>query len=180
YSDSYGLQVDRDRRVWPYRDWVVAAFNSAMPYDQFIIEQLAGDLLPDATESQILATAFNRLHPQECEGGSVPEEFRSEYVADRTQTVATAFLGLTLECCRCHDHKYDPLSQQEYYQLTSFFDNIDEAGLYSFFTNACPTPTLDLPSEQQRQQLDELTRVVAEQQQRLAAVRDERVSEFER
>ncbi len=179
YSDSYGLQVDRDRRVWPYRDWVIAAFNAGMPYDQFIIEQLAGDLLPGATESQILATTFNRLHPQECEGGSVPEEFRSEYVADRTQTVATAFLGLTLECCRCHDHKYDPLSQQEYYQLTSFFDNIDEAGLYSYFTDACPTPTLALPNEPQRQQLDELTKSVAEQQYRLAALRSGRRSAFE-
>lgn len=179
YSDSYGLQVDRDRRVWPYRDWVINAFNSGMPYDQFIIEQLAGDLLPGATESQILATAFNRLHPQECEGGSVPEEFRSEYVADRTQTVATAFLGLTLECCRCHDHKYDPLSQQEYFQLTSFFDNIDEAGLYSFFTDATPTPTLTLPSGEQRQQLAERTQNVAQQQQRLAALRSERPSAFE-
>lgn len=179
YSDSYGLQVDRDRRVWPYRDWVINAFNSGMPYDQFIIEQLAGDLLPNATESQILATAFNRLHPQECEGGSVPEEFRTEYVADRTQTVATAFLGLTLECCRCHDHKYDPLSQQEYYQLTSFFDNIDEAGLYSFFTDATPTPTLTLPSEHQRQQLTQRTGAAAEQSQRLAALRSERISTFE-
>lgn len=151
YSDSYGMQVDRDRRVWPYRDWVIAAFNASMPYDQFITEQIAGDLLPDATESQILATTFNRLHPQECEGGSVPEEFRTEYVADRTQTVVTAFLGLTLECCRCHDHKYDPLSQREYYQLTSFFDKIDESGLYSFFTDACPTPTLAIPTDDQRE-----------------------------
>jgi hypothetical protein len=154
YSDSYGMQVDRDRRVWPYRDWVISAFNASMPYDRFITEQIAGDLLPDATESQILATTFNRLHPQECEGGSVPEEFRTEYVADRTQTVVTAFLGLTLECCRCHDHKYDPLSQREYYQLTSFFDKIDEAGLYSFFTDACPTPTLALPTEEQRLRYD--------------------------
>ncbi len=179
YSDSYGLQVDRDRRVWPYRDWVINAFNSGMPYDQFITEQLAGDLLPNATDSQILATAFNRLHPQECEGGSVPEEFRSEYVADRTQTVATAFLGLTLECCRCHDHKYDPLSQQEYYQLTSFFDNIDEAGLYSYFTDATPTPTLTLPSEQQRRQLAERTHTVMQQERRLSALRSERLSAFE-
>lgn len=151
YSDSYGMQVDRDRRVWPYRDWVISAFNSSMSYDRFITEQIAGDLLPGATQSQILATTFNRLHPQECEGGSVPEEFRIEYVADRTQTVATAFLGLTLECCRCHDHKYDPLSQREYFQLTSFFDKIDESGLYAFFTDACPTPTLALPTEAQQQ-----------------------------
>lgn len=142
YSDTYGYQVDRDRFVWPWRDWVVRAFNQNMPYDQFITEQLAGDLLPNATDDQILATTFNRLHPQKVEGGSVPEEFRIEYVADRTQTFATAFLGLTMECCRCHDHKYDPLGQKEYYQLSAFFDNIAEAGLYSYFTPAVPTPTL--------------------------------------
>ena len=180
YSDSYGMQVDRDRRVWPYRDWVVDAFNSAIGYDRFITEQLAGDLLPEATESQILATAFNRLHPQECEGGSVPEEFRSEYVADRTQTVATAFLGLTLECCRCHDHKYDPLTQAEYYQLTGFFDNIDEAGLYSFFTDSCPTPTLKLPTAEQRTRMEALRSEVDAQERRLEQIRVEREPEFER
>jgi len=142
YSDTYGYQVDRDRFVWPWRDWVVKAFNKNMPYDRFITEQLAGDLLPDATDGQILATTFNRLHPQKVEGGSVPEEFRIEYVADRTQTFATVFLGLTMECSRCHDHKYDPLSQKEYYQLSAFFDNIAEAGLYSYFTPSVPTPTL--------------------------------------
>ncbi len=150
YSDTYGYQVDRDRFVWPWRDWVIRALNANMPYDQFITEQLAGDLLPDATTDQILATTFNRLHPQKVEGGSVPEEFRIEYVADRTQTVATAIMGLTYECCRCHNHKYDPFSQSEYYQLSAFFDNIDEAGLYSYFTPAAvPTPTLPLPTQQQ-------------------------------
>lgn len=153
YSDTYGYQVDRDRRVWPWRDWVIRAFNENMPYDRFAVEQLAGDMLPNPTEDQILATTFNRLHPQKVEGGSVEEEFRIEYVADRTQTFSTAFLGLTMECARCHDHKYDPLSQKEYYQLSSFFDNIDEAGLYSFFTNSTPTPTLDLPSAGQRKSL---------------------------
>lgn len=180
YSDSYGMQVDRDRRVWPYRDWVIGAFNRGLPYDQFVTQQLAGDLLPDATDDQILATAFNRLHPQECEGGSVPEEFRSEYVADRTQTIGTAFMGLTLECCRCHDHKYDPLSQQEYYQLTSFFDNIDEAGLYSYFTDACPTPTLPLPEQDQRRQIEQLQAEVDQAQRRLAAVAQQRQQAFQR
>ncbi|MCH8828406.1 MAG: DUF1549 domain-containing protein [Planctomycetes bacterium] len=124
YSDTYGYQVDRDRHVWPWRDWVINAFNRNLPYDQFVTWQLAGDLLPNATDDQILATTFNRLHPQKVEGGSVPEEFRVEYVADRNHTFATAFLGLTLECCRCHDHKFDPVSQQEYYQLFAFFNNI--------------------------------------------------------
>lgn len=156
YSDTYGYQVDRDRFVWPWRDWVIRAFNANMPHDQFIVEQLAGDLLPNATDDQILATTFNRLHPQKVEGGSTEEEFRVEYVADRTQTFATAFLGLTLECARCHDHKYDPISQKEYYQLFSFFNNIDESGLYSYFTNSVPTPTLPLTSDDEKQKLAEL------------------------
>mgnify|MGYP002378807549 FL=1 len=130
YADSYGFQVDREREVWMWRDWVVRAFNDNLPFDQFITWQLAGDLLPQVTDEQVLATAFNRLHQQESEGGSVEEEYRIEYVADRVQTVATAFLGLTFECARCHDHKYDPVSQREYYGMASFFQNIDEAGLY--------------------------------------------------
>lgn len=150
YSDTYGFQVDRDRRVWPWRDWVIRSFNENKPYDEFAIEQIAGDMLPDATREQILATTFNRLHPQKVEGGSVEEEFRVEYVADRAQTFSTAFLGLTMECARCHDHKYDPLSQKEYYQLSAFFDNIDESGLYSYFTGSTPTPTLDLPTDAER------------------------------
>ena len=156
YSDTYGYQVDRDRFVWPWRDWVIRSFNENKPYDQFLTEQIAGDLLPEATDDQILATTFNRLHPQKVEGGSVEEEFRVEYVADRIQTVGTAFLGLTLECARCHDHKFDPISQKEYYQLFSFFNNIDEAGLYSFFTNSVPTPTLRLQDEAQKRQLERL------------------------
>jgi len=107
-------------------------------------------LLSDPTDDQILATTFNRLHPQKVEGGSVEEEFRVEYVVDRVQTFATAFLGLTLECARCHDHKYDPLSQAEYYQLFSYFNNIDESGLYSYFTNSIPTPTLAILSDEQK------------------------------
>ncbi|MCG6155405.1 DUF1553 domain-containing protein [Rubinisphaera margarita] len=168
YSDTYGYQVDRDRYVWPWRDWVIRAFNANKPYDEFVTEQLAGDLLPNATDDQILATTFNRLHPQKVEGGSVPEEFRVEYVSDRTQTVATAFLGLTLECARCHTHKYDPLTQTEYYQLSSFFDNIDEAGLYSYFTNAVPTPNLLLASDEQKASMASLRDKIAQQEQELA------------
>ncbi len=156
YSDSYGYQVDRDRYVWPWRDWVIEAFNDNLPYDQFVTWQLAGDLLPNPTREQRLATTFNRLHSQKVEGGSVPEEFRIEYVADRAHTFGTAFLGLTLECSRCHDHKYDPLSQKEYYQLSSFFANIDEAGLYSYFTPAIPTPNMLLTTEEQEVKLAEL------------------------
>ena len=105
--------------------------------------------MPQPTRSQVLATAFNRHHRQTNEGGSIEEEFRVEYVADRTNTFATAFLGLTLECARCHSHKYDPITQKEYYQLFGFFNSIDESGLYSHFTNAVPTPTLLLTSAEQ-------------------------------
>lgn len=166
YSDTYGYQVDRDRYVWPWRDWVVRAINANLPYDQFITWQLAGDLLPEPSDDQILATAFNRLHPQKVEGGSVPEEFRVEYVADRNHTFATAFLGLTLECARCHDHKFDPLTQKEYYQLFAFFNNIDEAGLYSFFTSSVPTPTLLLTDPADRGQIRLLEEEIAKAEQR--------------
>lgn len=171
YSDTYGYQVDRDRYVWPWRDWVIRAFNQGKGYDQFILEQLAGDLLPQATDDQVLATTFNRLHPQKVEGGSTPEEFRCEYVADRTQTFATAMLGLTLECARCHDHKYDPLTQLEYYQLTAYFDNIDEAGLYSFFTSSVPTPTLRLSTVETKRRLADLTSRIGELEARLSELR---------
>jgi len=165
YSDTYGYQVDRDRFVWPWRDWVIRAFNENKPYDQFLTEQLAGDLLDNPSRDQILATTFNRLHPQKVEGGSVEEEFRIEYVADRAQTASTAMLGLTMECARCHDHKFDPISQKEYFELTAFFDNIDEAGLYSFFTNSVPTPTLNLPTEKQSLDLERLSKNVTEHEE---------------
>lgn len=144
YSDSYGFQVDRERPMWPWRDWVIDAFNRNLPWNDFVTWQVAGDLLPGATDEQVLATAFNRLHQQESEGGSIEEEYRVTYVNDRVTTFGTAFLGLTLECCRCHDHKFDPLSQREFYQLFAFFDDVDEAGLYSFFTPATPTPKLQM------------------------------------
>ncbi|MEY3173212.1 MAG: hypothetical protein RLZZ436_1126 [Planctomycetota bacterium] len=165
YADSYGFQVDREREMWPWRDWVIDSFNRNLPFDQFVTWQLAGDLLPNASQEQILATAFNRLHQQESEGGSVEEEYRVEYVADRVQTFATAFLGLTFECARCHDHKYDPISQQEYYQLFAMFQNIDEAGLYSYFTTSPPTPALTLTDANATARLQELRRAVSASQQ---------------
>ena len=170
YSDSYGYQVDRDRHVWPWRDWVISAFNRNLPYDQFVTWQLAGDLLPGATDEQRLATTFNRLHPQKVEGGSTPEEFRVEYVADRNHTFGTAFLGLTVECSRCHDHKYDPITQKEYYQLFAFFNNIDEAGLYSYFTPSVPTPTLMMPGDGAKKDLDALREKVQKLEAQLATI----------
>jgi hypothetical protein len=142
YADTYGYQADFDRDMSPYRDWVIRAFNDNLPYDQFLTWQVAGDLLPQATRDQRIATAFNRLHRQTNEGGSIEEEFHTEYVADRVNTFGTAMLGLTLECARCHDHKFDPITQRDYFSLFAFFNNIDESGLYSHYTNATPTPAL--------------------------------------
>lgn len=153
YADSYGYQVDRGRQVWPWRDWVLDAFQANMPYDQFIVEQLAGDLIPNPTQASRIATAFNRLHMQKVEGGSVPEEFRVEYVADRTQTAATVFMGLTMECARCHDHKFDPITQSDYFQTFALFNSIDESGLYAFFTQAVPSPTIPVLKEAEEKAL---------------------------
>ncbi|MCB1096352.1 MAG: DUF1553 domain-containing protein [Verrucomicrobiae bacterium] len=179
YADSYGYQVDRDRTVWRWRDWVINAFNNNKPYDQFITEQLAGDLLPNPTDEQVLATTFNRLHQQKVEGGSVPEEFRVEYVADRTHTFGTAFLGLTLECSRCHDHKFDPVTQKEYYQLTAFFANIDEAGLYSYFTDSIPTPVLAIRNGAAKEKAAALEAAVAGEERALEQIKTEQRDAFE-
>ncbi len=128
YADTDGYQVDFERTNWPWRDWVIQAFRNNMPFDQFTIEQIAGDMLPNATESQQLASAFNRNHRQNGEGGALPEEFFVENVIDRVETTSTVFLGLTVGCARCHDHKYDPLSQREFYQMFGYFNNIGEIG----------------------------------------------------
>ncbi|MCP4509934.1 MAG: DUF1549 domain-containing protein, partial [Fuerstiella sp.] len=154
YADTFGYQSDVAMEVWPWRDWVIEAFNSNMPYDRFITEQIAGDLLPNATQNQRLATTFNRLHRQTNEGGSTPEEFRLTGINDRTTTAGTAFLGLTLECCRCHDHKFDPITQRDFYRLSAYFSDIDESGLYSHFTFSQPTPAMLLYQGQERETHD--------------------------
>ena len=179
YADTYGYQSDVYRAMWPWRDWVIRAFNDNLPYDRFITWQLAGDLLPSRTRAQILATAFNRHHRQTNEGGSIEEEFRVEYVADRTNTFGAAFLGLTLECARCHTHKYDPITQKEYYQLFSFFGSIDESGLYSHFTDATPTPTLLLTSEDQDRRIATAEAKVRAAEAGLDRLIDERRPAFE-
>lgn len=147
YADTHGYQDDFERTMWPWRDWVIHAFKENMPYDQFVTYQLAGDLLPNANLEQILATGFNRNHKITAEGGVIPEEYRVEYVEDRTTTLGTAFLGLTLECARCHDHKYDPISQKEHFQFYSFFNTIPEQGLLA---NAAelPTPYITITSKE--------------------------------
>ena len=146
YADSHGYQDDRPRTIWPWRDWVIKAYNENLPYDQFVTWQLAGDLLPEATYEQKLATAFNRNHAITQEGGVINEEYVTEYVADRTNTMSTAVLGLTMECARCHDHKYDPISQKEYYELFAFFNGIDERGQINYFDLA-PVPNMRVQDE---------------------------------
>lgn len=131
YADSHGYQDDNYRSSWPWRDWVIHSFNKNTPYDQFITLQIAGDLIPNATKEQILATGFNRNHKITEEGGVVDEEYRVQYVIDRTNTFSKALIGVTMECAQCHDHKYDPFSQKEYFQLYSFFNNVKEVGLQS-------------------------------------------------
>lgn len=178
YADTFGYQSDRDTHVWPWREWVIRAFNDNLPYDKFIIWQTAGDLLPNATHDQRLATAFNRLHRQTNEGGSIEEEFRQTYIADRVVTNGTAFLAMTFECCRCHDHKYDPLAQADFYKLAAFFSNIDEHGLYSHFTETAPTPTMLLyDGDQQRQHAEALARIRSKLAE-LHRIRDEASKRF--
>ncbi|HEX5082279.1 MAG TPA: DUF1549 domain-containing protein, partial [Blastocatellia bacterium] len=160
YADTNGYQVDGDRSAWPWRDWVIEAFNRNKPFDQFIIEQLAGDLLPNATLDQRIATAFNRNHRINAEGGIVPEEYRIEYVVDRVDTTSTVFMGLTMGCARCHNHKYDPFTQKEYYQLTAYFNSIDEDG-HSFDQGNSP-PVIAAPNKEQRLRLRSMDREIAE------------------
>jgi hypothetical protein len=162
YADTHGYQMDRYRPMWPYRDWVVKAFNQNLPYDQFVTWQLAGDLLPNPTKEQRLATAFNRLHMQNEEGGVIEEEYRVSYVVDRVNTFGTAFLGMTFDCTRCHDHKYDPFTQRDYYSLFSLFQNIDESGQTSYFTSSMPVPTLLLSDEATDMKIAELQRRIGE------------------
>ena len=179
FADTFGYQADWECHTWPWRDWVIAAFNRNLPYDQFVREQLAGDLLPNATREQKLATAFNRLHRMTNEGGSIDEEFRAEYVSDRVITYGTAFLGLTVECARCHDHKYDPIPQQDYYSLGAFFGAIDEAGTYPYSFGATPAPSLRLPTPEQEAQLAERSAAVATATAALEKTRGERRADFD-
>lgn len=178
FADTFGYQTDFRSPVWPWRDWVIRAFNENLPFDQFITWQLAGDLLPQPTRDQQIATAFNRLHRQTNEGGSIEEEFRVEYVCDRVETYSTAFLGLTMQCSRCHDHKYDPISQKDFYSLSAYFNNIDESGLYSFYTDAAPTPAMSLATPQQEKAMAEAALALSAEEVRAFSLRQERRAAF--
>jgi hypothetical protein len=164
YADTNGYQSDGHRDMWRWRDWVIDAYNANLPFDQFTIEQLAGDLLPNATLDQKIASGFNRNHRGNGEGGIIPEEYAVEYVVDRVDTVGTVWLGLTLGCARCHDHKYDPITQREYYGLYAFFNSIPERGRAVKFGNSPPLIPAPTRSEQQQLAALELKLADAEQQ----------------
>tara|TARA_R110002072_G_scaffold303121_1_gene494520 strand:+ start:36711 stop:39794 length:3084 start_codon:yes stop_codon:yes gene_type:complete len=164
YGDTHGLHLDNYREMWPYRDWAVRAFNRNMPYDQFTVEQLAGDLLPNATEDQIIATGFNRCHVTTSEGGSIAEEVHIRNVVDRVVTTGTVFLGMTFDCTRCHDHKYDPFTQRDFYSMSAFFNSIDGNPLDG--NKKDHAPVIKVLTSEEKGRIAELT-------QKAADVRDE-------
>jgi hypothetical protein len=154
YADTSGYQTDGDREMWRWRDWVIDAYNRNMPFDAFTVEQIAGDLLPGATLDQRIATGFNRNHRGNSEGGIIPEEYAVEYVVDRVETTATVWLGLTVGCARCHNHKFDPISQTDFYRLFAFFNNVPEHGRALKYGNS--PPFLTTPTRAQQEQLEVL------------------------
>ncbi len=166
YADSHGYQDDLERSMWPWRDWVIKAFNQNMPYDQFVSWQLAGDLFPNATYDQILATGFNRNHKITQEVGVVNEEYRVEYVLDRVNTFSTSFLGLTIGCAQCHDHKFDPVSQKEFYSLFSFFNSVPEEGRVDYGMKIAE-PSLPLPDSIMVKYTDYIQELVGSQEEQI-------------
>ncbi len=167
YGDSHGLHFDNERSIWPYRDWVVRAFNQNMPFNQFAVEQIAGDMLPNATLDQKIATGFSRCNVSTSEGGSIDEEVLVRYAVDRTETLSTIFLGMTLGCAVCHDHKFDPVTQKEFYQLYAFFNNVADRAMDG---NALsPPPIMKLTSAETQAKLTELDQKITAVQAEIAA-----------
>ncbi|MEQ9408904.1 MAG: PSD1 and planctomycete cytochrome C domain-containing protein [Fuerstiella sp.] len=159
YGDTHGLHLDNERSIWPYRDWVIESFNRNQPFDQFTVEQIAGDLLPDPTLSQRVATGFNRCNVTTSEGGSIDDEYYMRYAVDRVETTSTVWLGLTAGCAACHDHKFDPLTQKEFYQLFSYYFSLTERAMDG---NALlPPPSVKVPSGPQRDQKNQYTQQLA-------------------
>jgi hypothetical protein len=177
YADTHGYQVDPEKEMWPWRDWVIGAFNRNMPYDRFTVEQLAGDLLPDATLDQKIATGFQRNHRINSETGSIAEEFQAENMVDRVSTMGTVWLGLTVGCARCHDHKYDPLTARDFYSFYAFFNNVDEAGNGGPRDGRgnhkpylrLPAPELEAQAAAKEKEIVEAKRVLAEVEKQVAA-----------
>lgn len=180
YADSNGFQSDTSREMWHWRDWLIEAFNRNLPFDQFTIEQLAGDMLSNPTKDQILATGFSRNHRLNGEGGRIVEEWFAETVIDRVETTGLTWMALTLNCCRCHDHKYDPITQREFYQLFSYFNSGDETGVLGEFGGSAETrkggntqPVLFLPTPEETKQLAELETNIKASETQLAGFRKE-------
>jgi len=167
YGDTHGLHLDNYREIWPYRDWVVRVYNANQPYSQFLVEQLAGDLLPNPTTDQLVATGFNRCHVTTNEGGSIDEEVYVRNVLDRVDTTGTVFFGLTVGCARCHDHKFDPIKQKDYYQLFAFFNNLD--GPAQDGNANLPGPVVKVALPEQKDALAKLAAKLASQRQQIAA-----------
>jgi hypothetical protein len=161
YADTNGFQNDFARTMWPWRDWVINAYNRNQPFDRFLIEQIAGDLLPNATLEQKIATGFNRNNRTVTEAGSIDEEWRVENAVDRVETTTMVFLGLTMGCARCHDHKFDPISQKEFYQFFAFFNSVNEKGVYTETRGNVP-PLVSLPSREDEEHLKQQTAAIAE------------------
>jgi hypothetical protein len=176
YSDSHGVSFDGYRTSWPYRDWLIQAFKGNMPYDEFITHQVAGDLIENASEESRKATAFLRMNPLEASAGSIPEEFRIEYVNERAGLTGTALLGLTLECAKCHDHKFDPITQAEFYQVSAFFNSTEEYGLAP--TDADRPPTLTLLSDTEKLQLQTYIAQLDSQEKALEAEKEQRAASY--
>ena len=181
YADSYGRHEDGDMVAWPWREWVIRAFNSNLPYSDFILWQTAGDLLPSATRDQRIATAFNRLSPQSNESGSDPLEFRLDQVSDRVRVNGLAFMGLSLECAKCHDHKYDPITQREYWQMAAMFDNIEENGVYSqYCPKAVPSPSILLTTAAEQMRLGALQWQIAAMEKELLEMKTRLRPEYDK
>lgn len=179
YADSDGYLDDKHRDFSPWRDWVIHAFNQNMSYQDFVTQQLAGDLIPQANQSSKIATAFNRLHKKNSEAGIIFEEFRAEYVADRTTTFGKAFLGMTLECARCHDHKYDPISQKNFYEISSFFNSTNEIGHAVYGPGQVAGPSLLLTSQEQDTLIRYIQNELNVHKQSLASNAIQKESKFE-
>lgn len=170
FADSHGFQTDSSRAMWPWRDWVIKAFNDNKPFDKFTIEQLGGDLLPNATRDQIVATGFSRNHRLNGEGGIIAEEWRIENIIDRVETMSFTWLGLTLNCCRCHDHKYDPFTQKDFYSLFAFFNNVPESGTIQGASNRSggnSEPVIEVPDKDDEIQLAQLRKAVEVAQEKV-------------
>ena len=175
YADTNGYETDAERYQWRWRDWVIEAFNSNMPFDQFTIEQIAGDMLPNATLEQKIASGFNRNHRQTGEGGTIPEEYAVEYVADRVDTTSTVWLGLSMSCARCHDHKYDPITQKDFYRLFAYFNNVPERGMAFKYGNS--PPMIVAPTRAQQAMLGAHDRELAAARKRFESLADKAEAE---